>query len=562
VALGATLVDELVRCGVTHACLAPGSRSAPLALALANHPGIDLHVGIDERSVAFMALGIAKATGDPVIVLSTSGTAGANFHPAVLEAHHSRTPLLVLTADRPPELRDTGANQTIDQIKMFGDAVRWFVEVGVPDAQPSAAAYWRSLAARAAYVTKRGPAGPVHLNIALREPLVAGPGEEISPAGGKDEGPWTRYVSSAPRLEAAQMDALIAELRAARRGVVVAGPGPADGSAVSRIAELLSWPLLADPLSDARFGTTAVSAYDALLRSPGFVRKHQPDVVLRFGALGISKSLAAHVAAADQQLLVDRDGAFLDADRSVDQVILCDAPDLAAALAASPAEPDSGQAWLASWLEADETAQAAIDTVLDKEASFEEPPLTRELVRSLPGNSSLVVAASMPFRNVEWFTQPRPDVRFFGNRGVNGIDGFVSTAMGIAIARQQPTFALCGDLSLLHDQNGLLLHEPHEVDLTFVVVNNDGGGIFSFLPQARLTDHFEELFGTPHGLDLAALAGLHRCDYNLVTTKEELRTVLTERGRGIRVAEVRTDRPSSVALHQRLQEAVQQALSL
>ena len=553
-ALAVCMIDELARCGVTDACLAPGSRSAPLALALANEQRIRLHVTLDERSASFLALGIAKSSQRPVVVLSTSGTAAVNFHPAVVEAHHSRVPLIVMTADRPPELRGTGANQTIDQIKLFGDAVRWFCEVGAPEDLQALVPYWRSTAARAAAVSQGSPPGPVHLNIAFREPLTpsAKPSLRSGIDGRPDGAPWLTYTPARKTLSDEDAAEIASELQDAK-GVVVAGAGVREPGAVVRLAESLGWPLLADPLSGARQGPNAIASYDALLRTKSFAKKNLPKIALRFGALGISKVLAEWLTKVPRHILVDADGWWLDPNRSIDRLVVADESDFCKTIGTRVgAEPG---AWLKRWTEADAGARAAIGEILAEEPQLTEPAVAKELVAALPKGSDLVVASSMPFRDIEWFTAARDDVRFFGNRGANGIDGFVSTALGVALGGGRPTFALCGDLSLLHDQNGLLLQNRSKLQLTLIVVNNDGGGIFSFLPQAELPENFERLFGTPHGLDLRKFAELHDCHYEPAKSRGELLWALEHRG-GVRIIEVKTNRSENVAVHQRLNEAV------
>ena len=553
-----TIVDELVRCGVRHACLAPGSRSAPLALALADDERIALHVSLDERSAAFIALGIGRATGIPSVVLSTSGTAAANFFPAVQEASLGRVPLLVLTADRPPELRDTGANQAIDQIKLYGDAVRWFVELGPPEPLPTSVPYWRSTAARAVAEATGSPPGPVHLNLPFREPLVPRD-EDTFPFeldGRPDGAPWTEFAAGPRMFDPGELEGILDDLSGAR-GLLVAGAGSFSHVPALELAERLRWPVLADPLSNLRTDERVVSTYDALLRNQTFSDSHRPEVVLRIGTLGISKALQAFLARCDYQVLIDADGARLDPDRSVTLILAADPQHLFEQLMNKDLRPADTR-WLEGWRSSDHIARETLDAALDDQG-LSEPRVARDVVAALPEGSSLIVAASMPFRDVEWFSAPRSGIRFFGNRGVNGIDGFVSTALGIAHATEGPTYALCGDLSLLHDQNGFMTAARYEGDLTFVVVNNDGGGIFSFLPQAGLPEHFEELFGTPQGIDFAKLAALHDCTHVIATTPDELETAL--KPAGVRLVEVRTDRAENVRVHRELNEAVARAIS-
>jgi 2-succinyl-5-enolpyruvyl-6-hydroxy-3-cyclohexene-1-carboxylate synthase len=565
-AFARALVDEWARAGVTEACVAPGSRSAPLALALASDDRMRVHVHLDERSAAFFALGTAKASGRPAVVLCTSGTAAANFHPAVLEAHHSRTPLVVCTADRPPELRDTGAGQTVDQLDLYGRAVRWFCEVGVPEDDPGASASWRSVAARAVSEAVGPPAGPVHLNLAFREPLIP-TGEPLVDAPGRPDGrPWTAVTRPARIPDDATVARLAALTGASRRGVVVAGWGSgASPALVDRFAAATGWPVLADPISGLRQGPHAVSTYEALLRTPGFAENHCPDLVLRLGAAPTSKPLTGWLGADVPQLLVDPDGAWLDPGRAAAERIAVDADPLLAALATALTagrEPDDGT-WLHSWQAADLSARAALDDLLDGWEALFEGRVARDVVDALPTGATLAVASSMPVRDVEAFARPRSGLRYLSNRGVNGIDGFVSTVLGAAAAARGPTVALLGDLCFLHDANGLLGAAGRGVDVTFVVLDNDGGGIFSFLPQAALPEHFEHLFGTPHGVDLAALAGMHGVPVDRVEKAGEVVPAVdaaTSAG-GVRCVIVPTERTDNVARHREVWAAVAAAVS-
>ncbi len=573
-AFPATLVDELVRAGLQHACLAPGSRSAPLALALAADGRVTVHVLIDERSAAFLALGIGKASRRPAMLVSTSGTAAANFHPAVLEAHHSKTPLIVITADRPPELRDTGAGQTIDQIKLYGDAVRWFVEVGLPEDRPGSARYWRSIAARAYATAEESPAGPVHLNAAFRDPLVpagpeltgeageAGEGGDARAMGGREGGaPWTRVRRGAPMAAEADARWLADVVSGSDRGLVVAGDCDVEPAHVLALAEKAGWPVLADSLSGLRSGELAISTYDALLRDGAWANDHRPDVVLRMGKLGTSKALAALVSRAGCEIVLDADGKWLDAERSGGTLVVADPASLCKrVLDAIPVRSESR--WLDGWRRAEKLARDAIDGLLDLDDDVNEPRIARDLAGLLPDGATLVVASSMPVRDVDWYMRPRGGLRVLGNRGANGIDGFVSTTLGVALALREPTVGLAGDLSLLHDQNGLMLRLAEPVDAVFVVLNNDGGGIFSFLPLARFPEHFERLFGTPHGLSLEALAGVYGCGHRHVERASELGPAIgeaMEQG-GLHLVEVRTDRAANLTLHRRLNQAVSDAL--
>jgi 2-succinyl-5-enolpyruvyl-6-hydroxy-3-cyclohexene-1-carboxylate synthase len=571
-----TLVDELARAGVTDACLAPGSRSAPLALALAEHPGIAVHVHLDERAAAFFALGAAKRSGRPVVVVCTSGTAAANFHPAVLEADHARTPLLVLTADRPPELRGTGANQATDQLKLYGPAVRWFCEVGVPSDDPAAGRYWRSLASRAWAEATGPPAGPVHLNLAFTDPLVPldpspGQGRRLpgEPAEGRPGGaPWTAAPAGVRAAAPADVAALAEAVRASPRGLLVAGWGAdLDPAAVDAFAAASGWPVLADPLSGARRGPAAISTYDGLLRAPRFAAGHRPDLVVRVGGAPTSKALTAWLDPSVPQVLVDPAGGWLDPGRGASLRLTADPSALLAAAAAALLEgrgPRPGPApWLGAWLEAERLAREAIDGLLEEWTEPFEGRVARDLVAWMPDGGTLVVGSSMPVRDVDAFARPRDGLRLVANRGLSGIDGFVATALGVAAAGDEPVAALCGDLTLLHDASSLLGAAGRPRGAVLVVCDNDGGGIFSFLPQARLpAELFEPLFGTPHGLDLAALAAAARVPSRVVEKAADLVPALDAAlaGGGTQLVLVRGDRAANLARHQALAEAVAAAV--
>jgi 2-succinyl-5-enolpyruvyl-6-hydroxy-3-cyclohexene-1-carboxylate synthase len=566
-----TLVDELARAGLTDACLAPGSRSAPLALALAEHPGIAVHVHLDERSAAFFALGAAKRSGRPVVVLCTSGTAAANLHPAVLEADHARAPLLVLTADRPPELRGTGANQAADQLKLYGPAVRWFCEVGVPADDPAAGRYWRSLASRAWAEATGPPAGPVHLNLAFAEPLVPldpatgsrprWPRLAGEPAAGRPgAAPWTAAPAGVRAAGPEELAALVEAVRNHPRGLLVAGWGvDLDPLAVDAFVAASGWPVLADPLSGSRRGPAAVSTYDGLLRAPGFAGRHRPELVARVGGAPTSKTLTAWLDPSVPQVLVDPDGGWMDPGRSAGLRLVADPSALLATVAERLAGPAPSRAWLEGWLAADRLAREAIDGLLDDWAEPFEGRVARDLVAWVPDGGTLVVGSSMPVRDLDAFAAPRDGLRFVANRGLSGIDGFVATALGVAAAGDEPVAALCGDLTLLHDASSLLGAAGRPRGVVLVVCDNDGGGIFSFLPQARLPrDLFEPLFGTPHGLDLAALAAAARVPATVVEKAADLLPALDAAlaGSGTRLVVVRGDRAANLARHRAVTEAV------
>ncbi|MGH9010273.1 MAG: 2-succinyl-5-enolpyruvyl-6-hydroxy-3-cyclohexene-1-carboxylic-acid synthase, partial [Acidimicrobiia bacterium] len=438
-----TLVDEFARAGLTEAVLAPGSRSAPLALVLADDERIRLHVHLDERSAAFFALGVAKASGRPTLVLCTSGTAAAHFHPAVLEADHSRVPLIVCTADRPAELRDTGAPQTTDHVHLYGPAVRFFADLPA-DGEPAARAAWRPIAARVWAEAAGPPAGPVHLNVAFREPLVP-LSPDVSAAGvepGRAEGrPWVvshRPVAALAPLEAAE---LAERILTAERGLVVAGWGtPAEAS---EVAPCLQWPMLTDAISGLRSpavgaaspqpkGLQVVTTYEALLRVPAFAESHRPDLVIRFGGPLTSKTSMTWLDASIPQILVDPDGAWLDPQRAAAERVPA-LPDLGAVLDGGRIQAAAAADWLDWWHSAEAAARLALDAFLDGDDDPFEGRVARDVAAACAAsrlNPALVVASSMPVRDLDAFAGQVPR-RVFANRGVNGIDGLVSTVLGV-----------------------------------------------------------------------------------------------------------------------------------
>jgi 2-succinyl-5-enolpyruvyl-6-hydroxy-3-cyclohexene-1-carboxylate synthase len=549
----ATLVDEWVRGGLTDAVVAPGSRSTPLALALAGHPAVRVHMHLDERSAAFVALGLGVATGRPAIVLCTSGTAAANLHPAVVEAHQGEVPLVVCTADRPPELRDTGAPQTIDQWGLFTTSVRWFHDPGVPD--DSAAASWRGLAARALLDATGPRPGPVHLNLPFREPLVGEPGPLPAPRADR----WHRLLAGPPSLRPGQLDDLAAVLDGPR-GVIVAGRGAGDPEAVHALADAAGWPVLADPVSGCRLPRPAtVAAFDDLLRHDGFARDHTPQVVLRLGAAPASKVLAQWLAGSGAvQVQVHPTAAWLDADRTAALRVVADPAAACRALAGRVAG-GRGTPWAARWARAEAAAQDAIDRALASHPEATEPSVARATLHALPAGATFVVSSSMPVRDVEWYGRPRDGVRVVANRGANGIDGVTSTAVGVAMAGGV-TALLIGDVAFLHDANGLLGAAGRGIDLAIVCIDNGGGGIFSFLPQASMVepDRFEQLFGTPHGVDVAAVAAAHdvACDEVVAAPDVAEAVAAAVDAGGVRLVRVRTDRAANVAVHAELHAAV------
>lgn len=570
-------VDELARCGMRAACTSPGSRSAPLVLALAREPRLEAFSHVDERAAAFFALGHAKASGRPVALACTSGTAAAHYAPAVIEAFEARVPMLVLSADRPPELREVGAGQTIDQLKLYGGAAKWFFDVGTHEAAPGepvdgARLRWiRTLACRAYWTAVTGRPGPVHLNFALREPLVA-PAELPHDHSGRPDGrPFVTRLAPTAQLAPDALAAVAEVVARAPHGVIVAGREERTAdlpAAIAAFAAATGYPVLADPLSGARSGAAAIAHYDALLRDEGFAAARQPQLVVRVGDLPTSKPLRTWLAALEDatHVVLDPDGAWPDPDGRIDLSLgldpastlfaLASRPSRTAAGGGSEAPPDPG--WLDAWRSADDAAAAAVAATLGDGLS--EPRVAAELGALLPREALVFVASSMPVRDVETFWPAREaPPRVLANRGANGIDGTVASAYGAAATRQGPVVLLIGDVATVHDLGGLLAGARHAIPLTIVVLNNDGGGIFDFLPVATQTDVFEEHVATPVALDLAAAAALVGAVHRRVETLDELRGAL-ESSAGTTIVEVRSDRAENVALHRRVWAAVAAAI--
>lgn len=559
--------DELVRCGVRHAVIAPGSRNAPLAYVLSDREELQTWSVLDERSAGFFALGIAKSADRPVIVTCSSGTAAVNLHPAVVEADHAGVPLIVLTADRPPELRDVGAGQAIDQLKLFGSSVRWFVEAGNHPLAEETLRHFRTLGCRAVAEAAGANPGPVHVNFPLREPLqpVVHELAELEAgeaARGRPEGrPWTRVERSvAPASD------VLERLATAERPLIIAGeqhrPGLAD--ALADVAAATHTPVLADALSQLRRHSIAqraaiVAAYDPILRNAAARKRMEPDFVLRVGELPTSRPLREWLARLEcPQVVVDPRGVWHEATRVATEVLQCD-PVALLEHGVSIATPETTRDWTTSWSLLETAAQSAIDAALTAEAFPFEPAVYRSLLAGLDGGATVYVSSSMPVRDVECFAGIcRDDVRFLANRGANGIDGVVSSALGAkAPWGCDHVILLTGDLALLHDIGALAIAVRHEIPITIVCVDNDGGGIFSFLPIAEHSSHFEDKIAAPSGLDLPAIVGAFGLDCHSPADSGQLNDAVRRAG----LVHLRTERSENRAAHDRVFAAVCDSVS-
>ena len=549
----ATLVDEWLHCGVRHAVVSPGSRSTPIALEIANRQEIEMHIFHDERSAAFAALGIAKASGVPAILVCSSGTAAVEFHPAVVEAHHSETPILICTADRPAELQGVGAPQTIDQQNLYGVAIRKFVNAEV--ANDSESHTWRHIA-RDLFATSLGDVqGPVHLNLRFREPLM-GFATNLPPRDANDA-----VITKKVALPSSRSLRKLNKALESENGLIIAGPENYRVESILRLAENLGWPIIADPRSGTRVpNKLVVAGADAILRDEDFSKRLRPDVVLRFGTLPASKVVNSWLLGSGaNQVVITTTPSLTDPDRQCSLHIVSDIDELCAGLVSVHSKEsirNRSLSWLDKWIAAEDSAQKAINAALADEPGLTEPGVARAIYALVPEASHLVVSSSMPIRDVEWFGAPRNGLRVHANRGANGIDGVVSTAVGVALATRQPTTLLIGDIALLHDVNGLINLASRKIDLRIVVIDNNGGGIFSFLPQAQALDEakFEKIFGTPHDANIKMLAQAHQINTHELTNISDLAEVLSQRGPWL--ARVVTDRHENVKVHERINQMV------
>jgi 2-succinyl-5-enolpyruvyl-6-hydroxy-3-cyclohexene-1-carboxylate synthase len=558
-ALASAFVEELARCGMRHAVLSPGSRSTPLAVALWRQTQIDVTVIVDERSAAFFALGAAQASGAPVAMLCTSGTAGANFHPAICEADESGVPLIALTADRPPELRGVGAGQTIDQIKLYGASVRWFCETGTHEADDDGLLHYRSLACRAFAVARGEPRpGPVHINLPWREPLAPLPMEGAVTATdplaleGRDGRPLTAVTPIDLEPSEFLLEEVAKHIREAPSGVIVAGRqfDPELREPLTHLAAAAGFPILAEPTSQLRCGphdrSHVVTAYDRLLRDEGFCARVRPDLVLRFGEMPTSKPLRSWLAESGaDQIVVDPYSGWNEPTHRAAALLRADPTELAAGWAARLGNEDRPAP--SAWLEAERAAREAIESELNGLEKPTEAGLQLALGRGYRDGDLVYTASSMPIRDQEaYLPATESNVLFLSNRGANGIDGLVSSGIGAAHATGRPTTIVTGDLGLLHDIGGLAALRDVATPVRIVVIDNDGGGIFHRLPQARaLTeDEFEALLGTPRGVSVEKAADLFGLLHRRVESMSQLPAALAD---GTGLIEISVSRPAAAA---------------
>lgn len=545
------MTAALMIADVKTVVISPGSRSTPLAYAFASTKGLDVYMQVDERSAAYFALGLAKASGNPVVLLCTSGTAASNYHPAITEAYYARIPLIVITADRPHELREVGAPQAIDQIRMYGKHVKYSVDFPLAENNPDIEDFIDRHISRALSVATTAPRGPVHLNVPFREPLLIDFDRETPKMTFK------KRFKSVDSLDASTAQQISQLLATSEKGFIIAGEMPIgfDKAAFWNFAKALEWPVLCDPLSNLRTEVPeqcialCIDHYDALLKSDAFKEKVVPDTVIRFGAQPVAKPLSLYLKKVRPAtvIAVDESPEFRDSLGVVTHHIQTSSETVMKIIVDKPKT-----SYTELWTMANEAASAITNKY--EGVAGDEGIFAKTLFEHLPTESDLVSGSSMPIRDVDtFFRKTDKDITIFANRGTNGIDGVVSTAFGIQAARKRPTWLLIGDLSFLHDVNGLIVTRFHEADLTIVIINNDGGGIFSYLPQADAGNHFEELFGTPTGLTFGHIAAMYDAQYAAIHTPEEFGMELDKaKEKPVRIIEVFTNRQANVKAHRDL----------
>ncbi|WP_155592647.1 2-succinyl-5-enolpyruvyl-6-hydroxy-3-cyclohexene-1-carboxylic-acid synthase [Lysinibacillus cavernae] len=548
------MVASLVQAGVENVVVSPGSRSTPLAYAVASTKQVKMYRQVDERSAAFFALGLAKATAKPVVLLCTSGTAAANYFPAIVEASYARVPLIVVTADRPHELREVGAPQAINQPNLYGSHVKWSVDFPLADGAAQTLPFIERHLARAVAIATSAPFGPVHINVPFREPLLIDLQNELPAVTFKHSSIGQLVPSSANLQELSSI------LQSTKKGFIIIGELAlgTDLSIVWEFVRQLKWPVVVESLSNMRASVPEdclpymVTTYDAIMKSEDFKALVQPDTVLRIGAQPISKFIMQFIAKSQPNayVIIDEDPMFRDATGVSTHFIHASIGQWLTQLGIANTALEA--TYLAEWQKANQLASLYIEQ--HSEVEKDEGAMVSRLLKMIPDGSDIFVSSSMPVRDIDTFLLATPkDLRIFANRGTNGIDGVVSTAMGLSRGNDRETYLLIGDLAFLHDVNGLIASRYQECNLTILVMNNDGGGIFSYLPQSTVEAHYEDLFGTPTALEFRDIAHMYDMDYVRVETISELsEKVSTSKKRPLRLVEIFTDRTENVNAHREL----------
>ena len=565
----AAFVSELVNNGVEDIVVSPGSRSTPMAMVMIEHPNIRVHIHVDERSAAFFALGIAKATKKPTAILCTSGTAAANYYPAVVEANISRIPLIVLTADRPHELRDVGAPQAIDQIQLFGNHVKWFVDMPLPEKTEQMLRYVRSVCGRAAAMSLRAPSGPVHLNFPFREPLIPQlDREDLFELKERSSG-YVKIHTGVLTLNEEEYLEIGESIQSYKRGIIVCGPLETDhfAEAVVKLAEKLQFPILADPLSQLRSGKHGyeyiIDSYDTFLKNGEAKKFLKPEVIIRFGAMPVSKPLTIFIKENHdvRQFVIDGGGGWRDPGMVSSEMIYCDETEFCRAILPHMAEKSNSN-YVENWTKVNQITRTRLAEI-SKIDDMSEGKLFYELAERLPEGATLFVGNSMPIRDLDTFFHVNDrSIRIMANRGANGIDGVTSTALGAGIS-SQPLYLVLGDLTFFHDLNGLIAAKQFGININIILINNNGGGIFSFLPQASHPKNFEKLFGTPLDLQFEHVVKMYGGHYELITDWNHFNEAMERSvsSKGLKVMEITTNRERNLIEHREIWDAVSQEIS-
>lgn len=552
-------ISGLVQSGVRDVVISPGSRSTPLALLIAENRDLKVYIDIDERSAGFFALGMAKAAQKPVALLCTSGTAAANYFPAIVEANLSRVPLIVLTADRPHELRDVGAPQAIDQVHLYGNHVRWFCDLALPEMNQELYAF--STALRAVKEATGYLPGPVHLNFPLREPLIP----ILEPYPFTKEIKELEITKGNLTLPDNTITEIAEQIQKFPKGLIVAGEiyDSQFAEAIRKFAAITGYPIFADPLSQLRSNCQKdqhiIDSYDAILKNNQIVNLMKPDLIIRFGSMPVSKPLSLFLKKWNHtpHLVIDGGAGWRDPQHLGTKIVQCNEAVFCQEIGSRLSGKRESQ-WLTTWKDLDNLAKKTIATYFNSIDTLDEGKLIHELAKILPENSTIFAGNSMPIRDIDtFFHQTNKNIQILANRGANGIDGVVSTAIGAAV-HKYPLFLVIGDLSMFHDLNGLLAAKLNQVNINIILINNDGGGIFSFLPQNKLNKHYELLFGTPIGIDFSHAVQMYGGNYTKIENWKMFSSAIksAEQQKGINVFEVRTNRQMNHISHQTMWDLI------
>ncbi|WP_312469824.1 2-succinyl-5-enolpyruvyl-6-hydroxy-3-cyclohexene-1-carboxylic-acid synthase [Neobacillus sp.] len=565
----AAFVAELFSSGITDVVVSPGSRSTPMAMVMAEHPQLNVHIHVDERSAAFFALGMAKASNRPVAILCTSGSAAANYFPAIVEAHYSRVPLVVLTADRPHELREVGAPQAIDQIHLYGKHVKWFAEMALPEENMEIIRYARTVCARAAAIATQAPSGPVHLNFPFREPLIPKLDDALFQLAERQKG-YVKVQNGDLTIDHEHFQEMAEIVMGKERGIIVCG-NMADNQfaeAVTQLSKVLNFPILADPLSQLRSGKhsleNVIETYDTFLRNEDAKTFLKPDVVLRFGAMPISKALSIFLKEnhAVEQIVIDGGGGWRDPAALSTNMLFCNETIFCEKLVTF-LETKSSSGYMQYWKKVNRLTKENMAPIKDLTA-LSEGKLFYQLADMLPEGATLFVGNSMPIRDLDsFFLNNDKSIKVMANRGANGIDGTVSTAIGAALYSKS-LYLVLGDLTFFHDLNGLIAAKLYNIDINIILVNNNGGGIFSFLPQSEHPKNFELLFGTPLDIEFEHAVRMFTGKFTKIKDWDHLDKEMknTIENTGINVFEVVTKRDSNRDQHREFWQSVSQEISI